>query len=1188
MSDREYVKVNTSIRTGSNAEHLITDEDGNIQATIELRLPDDLFKRSTGTKLVNDVRMQTGKFRLSLENTPIAAIPEDDTLSQQLQTDVSTCKLDVYPFSVLDDSSLKPSPFVPGNPFLATAFPNYKNHTITYTVNIYSNPSSSPSFTKTVVKQISNGATDVIPDTSTDILDFLNKCEIFSKTIHYFNLFIKNDHERIQKENKQYLLRNIGTLEQMLADALENAVTYASTAYNLNITIDTLPTNPKPAGFDDLVPTPQEEIAGVIHTDSADVAVCLWKINTSLTNTDLGLTSAFKPKVTLGGDTLTISYDTAPFNSKVPILWTTPFVDTYDSPEQLTLDQLRKSLWVQPPPKRQYQYGVDESESHSYTITLNKEITCALMNIVANEEMKNTFSFLPWIPFSLETFQAYIHQRRQRTQVTRRAYRTLYVVKSLYDPTDRTYHPTTERNLYMQETQGPVGRYVYNFTVNPGDDPMDESKRFNQSTSMNGPYTWSDAQLYTDLPTYDEQQEWITYPVTTEDEILTSEISSRSAANTPTRHISHSESTWEIPGALTTSYLALTSARMFHNPLTDDPGVFHYGWHPGGNTLWSGAQANQWIPRWEPNNIEATTNADGTIRYTWTWWGEETDGDRFTVRQANGSRGTNDTYIMCDYHGHNDTPATTITTIDVYDEVIQQDTANNTDVVPNMPIINKKFYILDGTTAILSIDSPEPVETSQPIPTFTVQKTGEQHAEKINTTAKTTFSAYDTQDYYMQGSAATYIGETLTTWGNNVIITGDWSNLNQEPGYSDTTRTYVYYQYEVILDDQEEETDKYKSIYYLPTKDQIISMNFNYDGTGRTIYVHQSEGHPTGTTITHPQVVMMGTDDGTQIPFSQIPITSEETFHNTVLEPETTAISETVMDKITETGCSSEPSIVEIDISRNAMTYLRTDKNSAIDWTQPNPSSQMHSFQGGMALLPTLTTADFSTYQIPPLLRFTPALTGQYAALTKTQTKTYSIVSSGTVIKTHFYQMFFDVGNCSFPITLNQTKTVERTWDVRTIATYTSRTVRDDTEGNSTLVGNVRLSFSWPNLPMVVLSPIQSIVLTLQGIRVNQEYQPINITEKDGSSLTATFPIIENFYSLAATLRDLHDELVVVKDDFDSTATYSLDAQAGQERALRLTAYYITKDGALHQIYIPPNGVFSLQLIFGLSFYYTS
>lgn len=132
---------------------------------------------------------------------------------------------------------------------------------------------------------------------------------------------------------------------------------------------------------------------------------------------------------------------------------------------------------------------------------------------------------------------------------------------------------------------------------------------------------------------------------------------------------------------------------------------------------------------------------------------------------------------------------------------------------------------------------------------------------------------------------------------------------------------------------------------------------------------------------------------------------------------------------------------------------------------------------------------------------------------------------------------------------------------------------------------NRNLEFIWPNIPTVTLSPIASIVLTLSGLQMKQEIQPVNITDVTGSSLVTTIPVIENFYSLAQTLRDLHDEMVVAKDNFETTATYNVSITSGRERSIRISAKYLTKDGNMYQIYIPNNGVFALQLIFGTSIY---
>ena len=52
--------------------------------------------------------MLTTKLRLSMLETPIAQIPLDNDLTQQMKQNYATCKLDVYPFSFDDEGNLKP------------------------------------------------------------------------------------------------------------------------------------------------------------------------------------------------------------------------------------------------------------------------------------------------------------------------------------------------------------------------------------------------------------------------------------------------------------------------------------------------------------------------------------------------------------------------------------------------------------------------------------------------------------------------------------------------------------------------------------------------------------------------------------------------------------------------------------------------------------------------------------------------------------------------------------------------------------------------------------------------------------------------------------------------------------------------------------------------------------------------
>ena len=130
MIDREYVKLNTSIQTGSNSHELQTDEEGNVKAEIELLLPDNIYSIGNQAKKVDKVDMLTTKLRLSMENTPIAQIPLDEELSQNV-TFISSCQMDVYPFSLTNDGQLKPQNLE------QSSFPYYKHQQISYFLRLY-------------------------------------------------------------------------------------------------------------------------------------------------------------------------------------------------------------------------------------------------------------------------------------------------------------------------------------------------------------------------------------------------------------------------------------------------------------------------------------------------------------------------------------------------------------------------------------------------------------------------------------------------------------------------------------------------------------------------------------------------------------------------------------------------------------------------------------------------------------------------------------------------------------------------------------------------------------------------------------------------------------------------------------------------------------------------------------------
>ena len=399
MNDREYIKFNTSIQTGSNAENLIRDSEGNIKAAIELRLPDNLFGGKSSNRKVESVAMQTSKFRLSMENTPIAQLPLDETLTTPSEI-ISKCQLDVYPFALLDDNQLKPTPEQVGT---TLSFPNYKQHHIRYEVCLadVTNPSN-PSYQtlESYDDCYANTENFMFPKTSRyyNIVEKSGSLG-YKGGNHLMNLCVQTNHGNYTVEDNKLYINSIGTIEQMLQDAIENAITFACTRDSCVVKIVLIDVNDITESL-----SPKPDTTNVISIPSLNIEeACYWKTEIEPIPDSLvcDLLNACKPRVHIDGESLTISYDTAAFNDIVPIIWNTSYVDTYEQPEQMTLDEYRNSVWSQPPPKRKYKYGVVLNEDNTYSYSLLDNLKCLVMNIIGNKSMRDTFSFLPWIPVDI-------------------------------------------------------------------------------------------------------------------------------------------------------------------------------------------------------------------------------------------------------------------------------------------------------------------------------------------------------------------------------------------------------------------------------------------------------------------------------------------------------------------------------------------------------------------------------------------------------------------------------------------------------------------------------------------------------------------------------------------------------------------------------------------------------------------
>ena len=134
------------------------------------------------------------------------------------------------------------------------------------------------------------------------------------------------------------------------------------------------------------------------------------------------------------------------------------------------------------------------------------------------------------------------------------------------------------------------------------------------------------------------------------------------------------------------------------------------------------------------------------------------------------------------------------------------------------------------------------------------------------------------------------------------------------------------------------------------------------------------------------------------------------------------------------------------------------------------------------------------------------------------------------------------------------------------------------------VVSNYGTTFShtFNNLATVNISPIASIAVLVDGMGATPQIMPVNIKQLQGSSLTTTIPVLENYIPITQNLRDLHDDLVIAREAYENTPLIKLHPSALFSRTLAFRAVYITKDGQMFDIYISPTGVFSLQLTFCL------
>ena len=349
MIEREYVKLNTSIQTASNSTGLRTDADGNVEATIELKLPESLFLKKDGPKKIDSVRLQTSKMRVSMENTPIASIPLNTELSLASDVAVSTCQLGLYPYCILDNNTIEPYTLYPEGklslPYYSAHFVKFNFYYCFYNDTVISSRSdghNTPEF------QISLGNLIYTVDQmnyktvifgNSNFESALSKLKLdYSGLERYFNLTntVNQDKVELSVTGDRLYIYQIGTLQQMLEDALETA--FVSTSNPSLIQCDLYFVDRRTLSYvPDPLPNTEIMLVAPDVINDGDVLACFWKAEWHTTEITNMLKAGVKPQVRINSDSLSISYDTAPFNT-VPVLWNPSFIENYEVPYSLKLN----------------------------------------------------------------------------------------------------------------------------------------------------------------------------------------------------------------------------------------------------------------------------------------------------------------------------------------------------------------------------------------------------------------------------------------------------------------------------------------------------------------------------------------------------------------------------------------------------------------------------------------------------------------------------------------------------------------------------------------------------------------------------------------------------------------------------------------------------------------------------------
>ena len=142
----------------------------------------------------------------------------------------------------------------------------------------------------------------------------------------------------------------------------------------------------------------------------------------------------------------------------------------------------------------------------------------------------------------------------------------------------------------------------------------------------------------------------------------------------------------------------------------------------------------------------------------------------------------------------------------------------------------------------------------------------------------------------------------------------------------------------------------------------------------------------------------------------------------------------------------------------------------------------------------------------------------------------------------------------------------------------------DDEFGDAILPReHAEITYHFLGSDMLQTNDVTSIILTMNGGAFNPQVFPINFAATTAQAAQVqTIPIIDVYYPLWSTPIDLSSNLVVVRNAFEDAAPIKINPSLLKERSIKFKLYYITKDGRMHELFIPKGTPFTFQLCFEL------